>query len=150
MTEVSSVSSILPGSLVSCLVTTANAVGVNVRIMGFFDGTIEQQHFERSAEPKIGAKVKARILYDLAASPPRFALSLLDHIVRRDIRRAKNGDDTKLMEKYSAGTILEEVKVESIEAERGLFVQCEDGLSAFVHVRIHCCHVRYRKMLTLA
>jgi hypothetical protein len=101
--------------------------------MGFFDGTIERRHLDHSSVPKVGDRIKARILYDIVGSPPRFALSCLSRIVSGDLPKSEN---MSFWEKYPAGTILEEVKVQETEAERGLYAEVQPGLSAFVHVSL--------------
>ena len=44
LTEASTVTSILPGHLVSALITAVVPSGLNVKICGFFDGTIDLAH----------------------------------------------------------------------------------------------------------
>lgn len=90
----------------------------------------------------VGQKVKARILYDISPStPPRFALSLADHVVALTSKRVSGSDDESngplLPEAYPVGTILESVKVTRVETERGLIVEVAPGLNGFVHVRIY-------------
>jgi len=62
LNEVSSVSSILPGHLVSTLITAVMPSGLNVKIGGFFDGTIDLTHLalgdaEIEDRYKVGKKV---------------------------------------------------------------------------------------------
>jgi len=62
LTEASNVASILPGHLVNALVTAVVPSGLNVRICGFFDGTIDLTHLDLKGEDidekyKIGKKV---------------------------------------------------------------------------------------------
>ena len=62
ITEVSTVGSILPGHLVSALVTAVVPSGLNVKICGFFDGTINLVHLGLSGgdieeKYKVGKKV---------------------------------------------------------------------------------------------
>lgn len=84
----------------------------------------------------VGKKVKARVLYDYSASPPRFALALLEHVIGLDVRKIKGKatQPTMMQEIYPSGTILETVKVLRVEAERGIVVEIEPGLEGFVHV----------------
>ena len=44
LSEVSNVGSILPGHLVSALITAVVPSGLNVKVCGFFDGTIDLIH----------------------------------------------------------------------------------------------------------
>src|SRR4051812_26590267 len=84
ISEVTSVTSILPGMLVQSLITAVQPVGLNLQVLGFFEGTVDQFHLlpgpvEKSY--KTGRKVKARVLYTTSSTPPRFALSLAEHVV---------------------------------------------------------------------
>ncbi|RPD57053.1 U3 snoRNP-associated protein Rrp5 [Lentinus tigrinus ALCF2SS1-6] len=139
LTEVSSVTSIVPGSLVQCLVTAVQPDGLILQVLGYFDGTIDQFHLV-SGDPethyKVGQKVNARVLYDINPStPPRFALSLADHVVKFTTRSAKSDEtDTDLREAYPVGTLLEAVKVTRVESERGLIVELGAGVEGFVHI----------------
>jgi ribosomal protein S1 len=63
LTEASNVSSVLPGSLVSALITAVVPSGLNVKICGFYDGTIDLTHLgigdeEVESKFKIGKKVR--------------------------------------------------------------------------------------------
>ena len=131
--------SILPGSLVQSLITAVNPDGLNLQVLGFFEGTVGRLHLEQEPDAyKIGKKVKARVLYDYSASPPKFALALSDHIVKLIPRLGSDQDDAddkkSLQELYPVGMILEGVKVLRVEAERGLFVEVGEGVKGFVHV----------------
>lgn len=62
LNEVSNVSSILPGQQVSALVTAIMPNGLNVKLCGFFDGTIDLAHLALAGEDieekyKVGKKV---------------------------------------------------------------------------------------------
>ncbi len=140
LTEVSSVASILPGSLVQCLVTAIQPDGLILQVLGYFDGTIDQFHLvpgDPETHYKVGQKVKARVLYDISPStPPRFALSVADHVVKYTTKSAASDDaNTDLREAYPVGTLLEAVKVTRVESERGLIVEVSPGIEGFVHVR---------------
>jgi rRNA biogenesis protein RRP5 len=137
------VTSILPGELVQCLVTSVSFVGLNVQVLGYFDGTIDEYHLppgDPTDNFKAGKKVKARVLYEIpGTSPPRFALSLASHIISLE-RRTINAEDDEhvanLDEAYPIGTILEAVKVVRVEAERGLLVDVQENVQGFVHVSL--------------
>jgi rRNA biogenesis protein RRP5 len=143
LTEVSNVTSILPGELVQGLITAVQPSGLNLQILGFFNGTIDEFHLRPGPiedNYKVGHKVKARILYDvdpLTSTAPRFALSLADHIVSLNSKRvngAEDGDQSTIQEAFPIGKIIEAVKVVRVEPERGLIVEVNPGLEGFVHV----------------
>ncbi|KAL4266621.1 rRNA biogenesis protein rrp5 [Pleurotus pulmonarius] len=137
LTEVSNVTSVLPGTLVQALVTAAHPSGLNLQLLGFFDGTAELLHLEPNHTYKIGKRLKARVLYDYSTTPPRFALSLNPHVVSlkpRQIKREEGDDLCTVQDAYPVGTILESVKVTRVENERGLFVEIQPGLEGFVHI----------------
>ncbi|KAG8721817.1 rRNA biogenesis protein rrp5 [Ceratobasidium sp. 394] len=106
--------------------------GLNVQILGFFNGTIELFHLPRGIEKfKLGDKAKARVLWDLpGSSPPKFALSLLPHVLglvptstlpppplssegepKKKKRRKEAEDGVKPAEAYPVGMILESVRI---------------------------------------
>ncbi|KAG8718425.1 rRNA biogenesis protein rrp5, partial [Ceratobasidium sp. 394] len=155
LTEATSVHGLLPGVLVSVLVTAIVPSGLNVQILGFFNGTIELFHLPRGIEKfKLGDKVKARVLWDLpGSSPPKFALSLLPHVLglvpastlpppllssegepKKRKRRKEAEDGVKLAEAYPVGMILESVRVTRVESEWGLVCQVGEGVDGFVHI----------------
>lgn len=120
--------------------TAVHPTGLNLQVLGFFDGTIEEMYLRYRTSEKtfqIGQRVKARVLYDLPATPPRFALSLAEHVVKLDVRRIDDGNSSTgvMQELYPVGRILESVKIVRVETERGLVAQVEPGLEGFTHVR---------------
>lgn len=63
LNEVSNVASVLPGHLVNSLVTAVMPSGLNVKIGGFYDGTIDLAHLNLGEEDiddkfKVGKKVR--------------------------------------------------------------------------------------------
>jgi rRNA biogenesis protein RRP5 len=128
------VSSIPPGAFVQSLVTAVHNNGLNLQILGYFDGTVDEFHFRQDVSYKVGTKLKARVLYDLSSTPPRFALSLSDHILRLSPRLIGAEEESSLQKAYPVGTILESVKVLRVEVERGLIVEIQPGLEGFIHV----------------
>ncbi|KAH7930532.1 hypothetical protein BV22DRAFT_1078692 [Leucogyrophana mollusca] len=141
LSEVTNVSSILPGSLVQSLITSVLPSGLNLQLLGFFVGTVDEFHLASASVEKgykTGQKVKARVLYDIpATSPPRFALALLDHIVGLEpkaLGTAANAGESSIQLAYPIGTVLDAVKVKRVEIERGLIVEIEPGLEGFVHI----------------
>lgn len=134
LSEISSVNSILPGTLVQCLVTSVKPDGLNLQVAGFFDGTVDLFHLPEKSF-KAGKKVKARILYNYSTSPPKFALALSEHVIHLRPRLVSyNGEEKGLKEAYPIGTVLDAVKVLRVENERGLIVKAGDQ-EGFIHVR---------------
>lgn len=140
--------SILPGELVQCLITGVSSLGLNVQVLGYFDGTIDEYHLppgEPTDNFKAGKKLKARVLYEIpGTSPPRFALSLADHIIsleQKSISAEGDGELTSIEEAYPVGTTLDAVKIVKVEAERGLLVDLQEGIQGFVHVGIFICSI---------
>jgi rRNA biogenesis protein RRP5 len=109
--------------------------GLNLQVLGYFEGTVDKFHLRHDASYKVGKKVKARVLYDFSLTPPKFALSLADHVLALDVRHV---EDMTMEEAYPVGTIVESVKVSRTELERGLIVEVGDQpkLEGFVHVRL--------------
>ncbi|THH28303.1 hypothetical protein EUX98_g5889 [Antrodiella citrinella] len=135
--EVSNVTSLLPGALVQSLVTAVTPSGLNLQILGYYQGTVDQLHGDVE-KYQIGQKVKARILYDIAgSSPPKFALSLAEHVVSLRSKTVPGTDGSEgvpIQDAYPIGAVLEAVKVSRVEAERGLIVEVGPGVDAFVHI----------------
>ncbi|CAE6440693.1 unnamed protein product [Rhizoctonia solani] len=153
LTEATSAHALLPGTLVSALVTTVVPSGLNLQVLGYFGGTIELFHLPGGTDDiKEGDKVKARILWDIpGASPPRFALSLLPHVIQltsasaqptpvQESKKSKkkaeivSEDAPTLREAYPIGMLLEAVKITRVESEWGLVCEVAEGVGAFVHI----------------
>ena len=131
----------IPGALVQSLVTAVQPDGLNLQVLGYFDGTVDQFHLppgDPDKHFKIGQKVKARVLYDISPStPPRFALSLAPHVLQHTTKsRDSDKVSTDLPAAYPVGTVLDAVKVVRVESERGLVMEVAADLEGFVHVRI--------------
>lgn len=114
--------------------------GLNLQILGFFEGTVDQFALHPDKTYKVGQKVKARVLYNVpGVSPPKFALALVEHVVALDVKRAKGANlqaQMKLQDVYPIGKIFEQAKVVSVEQERGLVIEVEPGVQGFVHVSL--------------
>ena len=138
--------SILPGELVQCLITSVSPLGLNVQVLGFFEGTIDEYHLppgDTVDNFKAGKKIKARVLYEIpGTSPPRFSLSLASHVIALEQRSVSAGDgdgnNTNIDEAYPVGTTLDSVKIVRVEPERGLLVDVQEGIQGFVHVSVCC------------
>ncbi|KAH9937237.1 U3 snoRNP-associated protein Rrp5 [Fomitopsis serialis] len=135
LTEVTSKTSVLPGTLVQALVTAVVPDGLNLQVLGYFGGTVDQFHLapgDPEQHYKVGQKVKARVLYDISgSSPPRFALSLAKHLVQLAPKMVASSG---LPDSYPIGTTLDAVKVIRAETERGLVVEVSDGVNGYVHI----------------
>ena len=126
-----------------CLITSVSPLGLNVQVLGYFDGTMDEYHLppgDPTDNFKAGKKVKARVLYEIpGTSPPRFALSLASHIISLEQKSiSAEGDEevTSIEEAYPVGTTLDAVKVARVEPERGLLVDVQEGVQGFVHVSV--------------
>lgn len=141
----------VPGSLVSALITGVQDTGLNLQVLGFFNGTIDQFHLppgDVEENFKIGQKVKARVLYDITPStPPRFALSLADHVVSltsKSVDASESESGVPLQQAFTIGMVVDPVKVVRVEAERGLIVEVTPTIEGFVHVSVEeCTRSRY-------
>lgn len=118
------------------LITNVHKSGLNIQVLGYFDGTIDEYHIgAESSAFKVGRKVRARVIYDYSSSPPRFALSLTAHVTRLTPRLIHGGErEESVREAYPVGTILEAVKVLRVEPERGLAAEISENVRGFIHV----------------
>jgi len=128
---------VLPGALVQSLVTVVSDHGLGLQVLGYFGGTIDLHHLptrDPSKKYKVGQKVKARVLYELpATSPPKFALSLVDHVLTL---QTKQTEGSYISESYPIGKILDNVKVVCAEGEHGVTVEVTPDITGFVHVSV--------------
>ncbi|KAF8633036.1 hypothetical protein AX15_001626 [Amanita polypyramis BW_CC] len=140
LSEATHANSVLPGELVQCLITATSHSGLNLQVLGLFDGTVDEFHAHTGAPEKsfkVGKKVKARVMYSYDASPPKFALALTDHVIRlepRMIKESAGSEPKDMSEVHPIGTILESVKVVRVEPDRGVVVDIESGLQGFIHI----------------
>lgn len=130
-----------PGSLVPGLVTGVQPLGLNLQVLGFFNGTIDRFHLppgDVEEHFKIGQKVKARVLYNINPStPPRFALSLAGHVISltsKSVDSSESEHGTTLQDAFTIGTIVDPVKIVRVENDRGLIVEVTPFVLGFVHV----------------
>jgi rRNA biogenesis protein RRP5 len=132
------VSSVLPGALAQALVTAILPHGLNLQVLGFLDGTVDEYHLPTRQEdrPHLGDTVLARVLYQVDSSSPRFAMSLAPHIVNMATRQysASAAGPSSLAEAFPIGTVMDAVEIRRVETERGLIVEVAPGLEGFVHV----------------
>ncbi|KAG8219657.1 hypothetical protein J3R82DRAFT_612 [Butyriboletus roseoflavus] len=134
ISEVTNVSSVLPGSLVQSLITAVTPDGLILQILGFFDATADEFHLPNTHKSlKVGQKVKTRVLYDLpGTTPPRFVVTLAEHHIR--LQPKSTFEDQLLYVAYPVGAVLDLVKVRRVEAERGLLVEIQPNQEGFVHI----------------
>ncbi|WWC65653.1 uncharacterized protein I303_108274 [Kwoniella dejecticola CBS 10117] len=139
VSEVTTVGSLTPGHLITALITAVVPSGLNVKVCGFYDGTIDLAHLPLGEDDveekyKIGKKIRARIIYDnLAATPPTFALSALPHVVNLT-SPTKEGEDTPLEHAIPIGKLYQSVKVIRVMPDWGVIVRTSDGLDGFCHI----------------
>ena len=136
VSEVTNVSSVLPGSLVQSLVTTVVPDGLNVQVLGFFTATADEFHLPNPPQSlKVGQKVKARVLYDLpGTTPPQFVVTLAEHHIGLQPKCTSEGQP--LYAAFPVGAVLDSVRVRRVETERGLVVEIQSDQEGFVHVSI--------------
>lgn len=97
---VPSINALLPGSLVQGLITASLPSGLNVKLFGMFDTTIDRSHLPPIPDGKEvkdvwkeGKKIKARVLWDLGSSGDaingsekserKIGLSASSHVIER-------------------------------------------------------------------
>ncbi|EIW71695.1 hypothetical protein TREMEDRAFT_27162 [Tremella mesenterica DSM 1558] len=135
---VSEVGSLLPGHLVIALITAVVPSGLNVKISGFYDGTIEVAHLplgdsDIDDKYKVGKKVQARVIYEANSHDPRhFSLSALPHIITFSSPTTKTG--IPLEQGVEIGRVFDSLKVVRIIPEWGVICRTDDGLDGFVHI----------------
>lgn len=140
ISEVSNVGSLLPGHQVSALITAVVPSGLNVKVCGFYDGTLELSHLGLGDEAieerfKIGKKLRARVIYEnLSSTPRQFALSVLPHIL--NLTSPLNANKVSVEEALPIGKLIHAVTVTRIISDFGLVCRTDDGLEAFVHVSL--------------
>lgn len=131
--DVSNSASVLPGALVQALVTEVRSDGLATQILGFFEGTVDEFQLPKDHTYKLGSKIKARIIYTLASSPPKFALSLSEQVLRL---RSPAGPQSSLSveEEHPLGSVIQGAKIVRCEPERGLVLDVSNGRQGFVHI----------------
>jgi len=139
------VTSVLPGMLVQSLVTVVTSNGLNLQILGFFDATVDEYHQSLGQKaPKVGQKVKARVLYNISGtSPPQYAVTLRDHHLALRVKSPTDDPtESSMMDAFPLGTTLGSVTVQRVEPERGLLMEVQPSLEGFVHVSHHTLYSR--------
>jgi len=138
LASATTITSVLPGTLVTALVTATLSSGLNVKFFGYFDGTIDLFHLDgRDPENdfKIGQKIRCRVLWDsIGGSTKKFALSAAKHVL--ELAVAKVGT-TPVDDAFPIGTTIEHAKVVRLDDEWGLtveFVHQGIPVTGFVHI----------------
>lgn len=146
-----SITAILPGTLTKVLVTAALPTGLNVKLFGMFDATIDRFHLPELPQGKDisdvykeGSKHVARVLWDLLSPPStalqsdipeherKLGLSLAPQVLALEAPVAK--DQQLLQHAYPIGAILKVTVVQTIN-DWGLVVSVHDtDLRGFVHI----------------
>ncbi|KAG8928202.1 rRNA biogenesis protein rrp5 [Tulasnella sp. 418] len=135
VSEASSIKAVLAGSLVQALVTAVLPNGLNLQILGFYEGTVDTFHIKPNGKYKAGQKVKARILYDvISTTPHRFALTLLPHLISLDARHSSPKENTTIQSQFPVGTVIDDVKVVSAQSGWGLTCEVTEGVYGFAHI----------------
>jgi len=144
LTDAPTIDAFQPGTAVELLVADITPRGIIGKVMGMLDVTADLMHSGAGASGKdlekkykIGSKIKARIICTFpTADPPKLGVSVLDHILSLAPQQAKvNGEFKDPLDILPLSTIIEEVTVQKVEPEVGLFVHLGiKGVSGFVHI----------------
>ncbi|EME47963.1 hypothetical protein DOTSEDRAFT_147032, partial [Dothistroma septosporum NZE10] len=123
--EAPTVDAFLPGTAVDVLITETGPKGIAGKIMGMLDVTSDVVHSAASQFPdmnqkyRVGSKAKARIIFS---------------IPQDDGARKTKSEATELSQPLALSSTLEDAKVTSIVADRGIFLELTDGKKAFAHI----------------
>lgn len=151
-----SVAAILPGTLVQATISAVLPYGLNLKFLGFFDGTADLYHIplpqihtassgvgaDLSKSFKAGKKVKARVLWNapsMQTGGQVFALSLLPHVVSPTLPSTLSPEIIR--QAFPPGRVLDAVSVLRVEPDFGLACSIagptpdDPPIPAFVHVR---------------
>ena len=140
--EATTISTIVPGTAVTLLVTDIDRRGLSGKIMGHIDATADLIHSgvgpdgtDLEEKYKIGSKIKARVICNFPlAKKPKLGVSLLPHIV--SLQRKDAFDDKSLpTDVLPISSFVDKCTVRNVETEIGLFVDTgKPGLGGFVHI----------------
>ncbi|PWY97552.1 nucleic acid-binding protein [Testicularia cyperi] len=146
-----SITAVLPGTLSKVLITAALPTGLNVKLFGMFDATIDRFHLPELPEGKDipdvykeGSKHVARVLWDLlpptstalqAENPDsdrKLGLSLAPQVLALQPPTAK--DDELLQHAYPIGASVTVTVVQTVN-DWGLLTAIDDAdVQGFVHI----------------
>lgn len=146
-----SINALLPGLLMNALVTAALPSGLNVKLFGMFDGTIDRFHLPPLPKNqdiadvyKAGKKLKVRMLWDIPSagangidgdvsdSARKFALSAAPHIVTMHAPSTSSGQPLPIA--YPIGANVQATVLRA-DNDWGLLCSVEGSeVPAFVHI----------------
>lgn len=139
-------SALIPGTLIQGTISSITPSGLNVKFLGFYEGSVDNLHMLPSTAHtyKVGEKIKARILWTappLNDSPIRFSLSTLPHILSLTPKTApiapgiSNSEVAPIGQVLPIGTFLENLQIIKVEPEWGILCALPGtDLKAFVHI----------------
>ncbi|CAI2170293.1 2114_t:CDS:10 [Funneliformis geosporum] len=130
---VHNICSLLPGNLITAIVTEVCSNGLRVKVMGLLDGVIDFFHGPKILKDsqefhenfKIGRKVHGRIIYvSFTTEAKRIRLSLSPHVIK--LEQTKLDIDREMsIDKAPIGEILENVTVKKVDRRKGVLVEIE-------------------------
>ncbi|XP_044717511.1 s1 RNA binding domain-containing protein [Hirsutella rhossiliensis] len=141
--EATTISTFLPGTTVSVLVSNVDRRGLAGKVMGHLDVTADLVHSgagpdgtDLESTYKIGTKVKARIICNFpTAKDPKLGISLLPHVMSLTMKHPDTDANKLPTAVLPVSSLVKECTVRHVEAEIGLFVDTGiAGLSGFVHI----------------
>lgn len=141
--ELTSVAALLPGTLVSGLITATASSGLSLQLFGSILGTLDIYQLPKPPTTyKSGDKMRARILYTVPGSaPPQLSLTAGTHVLALSVKKREDDEGKPVEEAYPVGTTLSNVTVSRVESERGLLMDIEKGVRGFVHVSTGFCQL---------
>jgi rRNA biogenesis protein RRP5 len=144
LTEAPTVDAFLPGTAVEILVSDITSRGIAGKVMGMVDVTADLMHSGAGASGKdlekkykIGSKIKGRVICSFpTANPPKFGVSLLDHVMSLSSQQAiENGEKQSPLQVLPLSAIIEAITVRKVEPGIGLFADIGvKGVAGFVHI----------------
>ncbi|KAK4633547.1 rRNA biogenesis protein rrp5 [Fulvia fulva] len=149
--EAPSVDAFLPGTAVDVLVTETGPKGIAGKIMGMLDVTSDVVHSGASSvtdmnkKHKVGSKVKARVIFSIPQDDGarKVGVSLLSQLVGLTPPTSKLGvaassktktEANELSQPLAPSSIVDDAKVTSVVADRGIFMDLTDGRKAYAHI----------------
>ncbi|KAK4057764.1 rRNA biogenesis protein rrp5 [Microbotryomycetes sp. JL221] len=153
VTHAASVSSILPSSLVNVLVTASLPSGLNVKLFGFFDGSIDLDHLD-GLDPqkdfKTGQKLKARVLWSsLSDTPKRFALSIAKHVLSLADAVTHDAMSASLADSMPIGRVIDNVIITRVDDEWGLSCEIHGSEGAIARGFVHISRISDDHLVTV-
>jgi rRNA biogenesis protein RRP5 len=140
---VNNISSLLPGNLVTAIVTDICSNGIRVKIMGLLDGIIDLFHAGKKIMTnyqdfydnfKVGKKIHGRIIYvSFTTEAKRIRLSLLPHVVNLE-QCESNVDKEFSIDEAPIGKIFENVTVKKVN-NKGVLIEIDNmNINGYIRV----------------